>query len=115
MWTRQRLHEAGYTVDAGCTKCCGMLGDEEGGSGGLPRNLDDTFHRLWECQGSDVVEARTRALGPKGGSVVERARRASRGSLLFTRGWLPFCPSEWARPAEDNEVRCVAVEAAGWG
>ena len=68
-WTAKRLNEAGLIDSPLCPLCnCG---------------LEDTiFHRAWECQHPDVVEARKRHAGQE---LIRQALEAGQSSALFTR------------------------------
>ena len=68
-WPGKRLAEAGLIDSEACPLCdCGK---------------DDTiFHRAWECQHPDVVEARRRHAGQ---DLIRQALEAGPSSALFTR------------------------------
>ena len=68
VWTRQRLHAAGYEVSEKCPLC----------SSG---RTDTIFHRAWEC-------AATADLRAKNPDLALWARQSGPESILFSTGWV---------------------------
>ncbi len=66
-WTNSRRAEQGLTPHSTCDKC--------------GHRYDDKYHRIWEC--IDLDEMRCKYTSPE---LRERAARAERDSLYWTRG-----------------------------
>ncbi len=66
-WTNSRRAEQGLTPHSSCDKC--------------GHRYDDKYHRIWECP--DLDELRCKFTTPE---LREKAARAERGSLYWTRG-----------------------------
>ena len=73
VWTRSRLHEAGYMVPDTCCEMCGL-------------QTDTLFHRLWECTNDLVVAGR---LLHADQALQRRATAAGPTSSFFVHGMLP--------------------------
>ena len=77
LWTRRRMADAGYDVDAACPLC--------------QSGADDTlWHRMWECEASADLRRGQEAL-------TRRALAAGPGSALYSLGLAPH-------PNNDVEV-----------
>ena len=86
LWTRSRLHDAGYADSWLCPLC--------------NEKPDTEFHRWWECPASAAERLRLTSQETR-----DRAMLAGQQSLLYSRGVVEH-PDEWLPlPAEDVRQR----------
>ena len=84
LWTRTRLHEAGYVVPDTRCELCGL-------------QEDTLFHRLWECSHPQVVAGRTLHADQ---AFLCRVLAAGPTSSFFSHGMLPHPCDSGPRAAD---------------
>ena len=84
IWTRTRLHNAGYELESVACEKCG-------------RGADTLHHRLWLCQDPDVVRARSKVATD---GAITRAIQAGESDPVFQHAVCPHPEDVWPAPVE---------------
>ena len=94
LWTRTRLHQAGYVESNLCTLC--------------HAEPDTEFHRWWECSASATERDRLTS-----NATRERALAAGSRSLLFSRGIVEHPDEIFPLPAAHVQQRIQVKQRDG--